>query len=287
MNTARYYRSGQLEDNLINKIMRIATSTFYLVTAFILCNGFIQLIVALLAKFLGYGVKITYNVVGVLPRDWHYWSKARVTVVYLIPPMVYIVAGLLLFNFLKTNKTWMATYRLFVFWMMICLLNLSLSHLFFSPLGIRSDGGMGYYQTFAIVATWWGLNSGIMGLFSAISIIASVALGVFCRDEVLRFSYSSKLIKRPIGKSSIVFQLYLLPILLSAFPLTLLCTKANVFPSVFMSINLFIISVGMFARNFNDASIIRCARGDILNHFPLVEIITGVSVWFIVYRYLK
>jgi hypothetical protein len=284
---ARYYRAVKPGDNLLNKILRIATSTLFLLTSFILCNGFLQVIIASLAKFLGYGIKLTYNVVGVVPRDWHYWSKTRVTVVYFTAPVIFIVTGGLLFNFLRTHKTWLTAYRLFVFWLMICSLNLALSHLFFSPLGIRGDGGMGYYQTFAIVATWMGLNSGIMSLVAGISIICSIALGVFCRDEVLRFSYSSKLIQKPFGKNSIVFQLYLLPVAICAYPLIMLCSKDNIFPSAFMFGNLVIIWVGMFIRNFNDASIVRCARGDVLNQFPFIEIILGVSSWFLVYRFFK
>src|SRR5579862_5045866 len=167
-------------------VRRIFTSAVMLIIAFIMATTLIELIIALLAKFLRYKVKVTYNLVSVFPNDWHYWSKPRVAVVYLTAPVACIVLGFLLFNFLKLNKDWGSRFRPFVFWLSLCLVNMPLAHLLFSPLGIREAYGLGFYQTFAIVGTWFGLNAEIMGLFAVVSIVLSMAYGLLIRNELLK-----------------------------------------------------------------------------------------------------
>ena len=268
-------------------IKRIWTSTVMLITAFIAATTLLEALIATFAKFLRYGVKIRYNLVSVFPNDWHYWSKARVTVVYLTSPLICIALGLIIFNFLKLNKDWGGKFRPFAFWFMICLVNMPLAHLFFSFRGIREEYGLGFYQTFAIVATWFGLNSEIMGAFGAVSIVLSMGFGLLVRNELLKFNYSTKSTHKPSGKSLTVLQLFIMPVLISALPLIGLCTSYNVFPSCLLTLNLLIISVGMFARNFNDEYTIKRFRGDILNRFPIFETALCVVIWFAVFKFFK
>ncbi|HWB61959.1 MAG TPA: hypothetical protein VG603_00510 [Chitinophagales bacterium] len=271
----------------VNRFWRIATSSLLFFICFAISYGMIQVVIGLLAMFLKYGADINYNTVYVIPRDYHYWSMARVLAVYLTAPLLWLFSGLVIFNHLRVNETREFKLRPFLFWLMICLVNLCLGHLFFSPLGIRSYAGVGFYQTFAIVGTWMGLNEVMMGVFSGISIILSVAFGVLIRDELLKHSFAAHRIKTSGGKTMVVAQLYFLPVILGAVPEIALCSRANIYPTMFVLLNFAFIGAGMLIKNFNDGSNIRCFKTDMLNHIPGAELLIAVTMWVVIWRFLR
>ncbi len=278
-------------DTFVKKLKRIATSTLLLIIAFIIVHTFMQLLMGGLANVLGYKVSVSFNHLRLQPRDYRHWSRARIALVFVLPPMFCLFLGFMSLNFLRVNTQWIKSNRLLVFWLMICLANICLSHLFFSPLGIteHDDGDdiMIFYQTFAVFGSWMRFTSTIMGAFAALAVIISVLFGVISRDEILRYSPSSRASSKPWGKHFLVLQLYVIPVILSFYPLIQLSDKNNVIPSMFIWINLLIISIGMFIRNSNDNKSLRPDKSDVLNHIPLIEMGVVFVLWIGIYFFFR
>ncbi len=144
-----------------------------------------------------------------------------------------------------------------------------------------------------MVGNWANYSSLIMTIFSAVAIVASILWGSSIGDEVMKFTPVESMIRSTEGKNSIVWQIYIIPILLSLLPLLMLHSSAklfhgsSIFPSLITIFNLFLISVGMFIRNSIDLSILDIKPRDVLNHIPVVEGIIAVAIWGVVYLYLR
>jgi len=281
----------KVSDNLFKKITRIATSTVLLIIAFIIVHGFLELLVGGMAHALGYKVSVSYNHLSVQPRDYHHWNKARVALVFALPPLFCLFLGFMLLNFLRVNTQWIKSNRLLVFWLMICFANICLSHLFFSPLGIaeHDDGDelMIFYQTFAVVGSWMRFTPAIMGVLAVFSVIISLIFGVISRDEILRYSPSGRASQKPIGKHFLVIQLYFLPLLFAFYPIVQLSDKNRVIPTLFVYVNLALIGIGMLIRNANDNKSMRPDKNDVLNHIPLIELAIAAVMWVGVYFFFR
>jgi hypothetical protein len=274
-------------DPFINKVKRVLASSLIFFTAFVLSSTLLQCLIALFCKALGYTVSVTYNVVHVQPIDPRYWSKARVAFGYALPPVVCLIIGLFMLSYLSRQRGEIDLSRIFRAWFMFCLINLFLGSLFISPIGLYSNRIMGFYQTFAVLGSWMGFNVPLMSVLAVISIIGSLAFGAFARNEVLKFSHSSREIKRSSGKGSTIVQLFILPMIVATIPIVSICTKDYIFPTMFMLINFMIIAVGMFTRSIYDNSTVRCGKHDALNRWPVFELVLAGGVWAGIFFYFK
>ena len=280
-NSEDYNNSG-LSDNL----RRIGTSTLMLIPAFVVSNLILQGTIATLANAFHYKVNFTYNHVTLAPYDYHYWSLARVYAIQLMPPVLCLGLAFLIFILLKANPKWISRVRLFTFWLMVCLANIFLGHLVFAPLGVTEES-RNFYQTFAIVGRWLFLTPEVMTVFSVLSIIASIICGLAITTELLRFSFSNKLIKTQEGKNVMAFQLYMAPLILAALPLLLLSTEANLLPSIIIVLNLVLFGFGMLLMNASRRVKVKVDKTDVLNSFPALELAVCGLVWVAVYFFLR
>lgn len=266
-------------DSFLDHLRRVLASCLIFFPAFILSVVFLQGLVALACKALGYRVKFTYNKIYVNPNDWHFWSRLRIDFAYGIPPFVCLIGGLLLLSQLIRIRNEINLFRAFRLWFMFCLINLFLSQLLIGPIGLYENHIMGFYQTFAVVGSWYYLPVGVMAIFAVLSVAASLVFGSFVRNEVLKFSGSSRGIKSSSGKGAVIFQLFILPVILCFIPIATVCTKDYFFPSVFFLLNFMIIAAGMYTKSIFDNSMVRCGKDDPLNHWPVFELIIALAVW--------
>jgi hypothetical protein len=273
-------------DALRNKVRRILTSTVLFVPAFIVTNFLLNILVGAFAMGLKYTARITYNSVSLTPFDWRHWNLKRVLVVQFAPPFLCLIAGLWLMGYLKDNTKTIGTPRLFVFWLSVCLVNLALSGLLFAPLGVGEEVPS-LYRTFAIVGSWMHFDSAIASVFSIVGITGSFFWGMMARNELLRYSYSRKLISKPAGRNSVVLQFYLLPVIVGSLPILFLGNNNGALALMFMLGNLLLISIGMFIRNTASKSTVRSVRGDILNRTPFIEFTIALVIWVAVFRFFK
>ena len=282
-----FYRKEQTGDKFGNKLKRIVTSSALFVIAFILSNLLLQTLIAEISRGFKYTVKFSYNVVTVLPWDYHYWSRARILLIYLISPILCLIIGLVIYNFLRTYSNWANVFRLFLFWFALVLVNMVLAQILISPLGTPDNRNNGLYQTFAVVGAWLWINPAIMVMAAIVSLVTSLLSGLVIRNEVMRYSFSRTLINNKKGMDSVVIQVYILPVLVGILPIMSLCTPFNFFPTLMEIVNLAIISIGIFMMNSIGQTEVRCNKDDVLNHFPFFE--TGICalIWMGVYFFLK
>ncbi len=170
-------------DPFINKVKRVFASTLIFFTTFVLSSAFMQGLVGLLCKALGYTVSILYNVVHVTPVDPRYWSRFRVAFAYGLPPVICLIIGLFMLSHLTRLRGDINLSRIFRAWFMFCMIDLFLGSLLISPIGLYSNRIMGFYQTFAVLGSWMGFNVPLMGVLAVFSIIVSLGVGAFTRNR--------------------------------------------------------------------------------------------------------
>ena len=279
--------SARHNDSMLNKLKRITTSAMLFIIAFVLSRVALQSMIAGISKLLDYQVRLTYNRVYVLPSDWHKWNRLRVFGIYVFPQLVCLSVGLVIFSLIAhSTSTTIKLYRVFLFWLSICLVNTFLSHLFFAPFG-TGDFSSGYYQTFSIMASWMYIKPMSMSVFSTFSIIAAILWGLVVCNEVLRYSYSSSLIKTKKGQRAIVVQTFLLPVLLGFLPCMFLSKEFYLFPNLMMFMPLIFFWIGMMSKTTTDFAPIKGGKKDVLNHLPVIESIFAGGIWVAVWQFIK
>ena len=122
-----------------------------------------------------------------------------------------------------------------------------------------------------------------MVMASLATLMASLGVGILLRKEVMRYSYSKKLIGTKQGRDSVVLQVYVLPVLLANLPVMLLCTRASFLTNIMEFANLAVISVGIFIMNSVGRAKVRCNKKDVLNRIPVVELAIGAALWLLVF----
>jgi hypothetical protein len=282
-----YIPDDTLSDSLVNKLKRTTTSFSLLVAAFIVANSLLKALIALFSWLLKYKVRFAYSEVLVTPSDYHYWNRSKIIVTTLFPPVICLIAGVVIFNFLRKNSEWSSRWRIFFFWLSVTLVNLVITHILVAPIASPYNHENGLYQTFAITYAWFFVDPALMGMASIASIFASLGVGMLLRNEIMRYSFSKKLISSKDGMDSIVLQIYLLPVVLAAAPLLLLCLRINFFTTIMEFINLGIIAMGVFAANSVWMSTTRCQKRDVLNRLPLPELIITTSLWLAIFFFLR
>lgn len=270
MDAIYYYDDIDVGDSFGKKTKRVVTSTLILTSAFIVVNFLLQLLIGLMSKILGYQTTIGFTKVISLPRSTHEWSLARVVIVYSLPPLILLFIGYLLLNRLLKNTNWIDRWRYFTFCCMICTLAIPLAHLSFIPFGLKQPYSS-FYQTFSIVATWLRLPQLSTFAFTFVACLVAILSGWLIGKEVLRFSFSSKLISTLSGKRSIINQLVILPLVIAAIPILFLSRQAAMFTSLFPIFLIGFIGLGMIIRTTVDQGIVRCNKDDIMNVLPLKE----------------
>ena len=282
-----FYQEEKDTDSFGNKLKRIATSSVLLVISYILSNLFLQILIARMSVLFGYTIRFSYNQVIVLPWDYHYWSRTHVVLIYFFSPFICFVLGMFIYNVLRVNTNWSSSFRLFFFWLSVCLANMVLAHALIAPLGSPDDRNNGLYQTFAVVGAYLWINPAIMVMASIASLVISVGLGMLVRNEVLRYSYSQKLIRTKKGMDIIAIQVYVVPVIVAVIPILMLCRQINLFTTIIQLANLATISIGIFLVNSVGMASIRCNKEDVLNHYPFVELGICASIWMSIFIFIK
>ena len=98
-----FYEKGD-GDSLKNKTLRVFTSSLAFILAFILSNFLLQALITLACIGFKYHAKFTYTKIYGLPMDYHAWSRARVIVIFFFMPILCLIGGLLIFNFLRLGS---------------------------------------------------------------------------------------------------------------------------------------------------------------------------------------
>jgi hypothetical protein len=286
-NQISVYPEDQINDGLLNKVKRIATSFASFICAFIISKLLLQMLIASISRLLKYKVKFSYNELVLTQVDYHYWSRANIVVTYFIPSVICFFIGLSILNLLRIYSKWAGSLRIFFFWMAVILINMVLTRILTLPLASPHNLSNGLYQTFAVVAAWYFINPAINTMAAIASLFASLGFGLLVRDEVMRYSFSKKLIRTKGGMDSMVIQVYLVPVLISATPLVLLTTHMSFLMTIFEFANLMVILIGIFLVNSIRIPKVRCNKEDVLNRFPIVGLAFAAIMWWAVFLFIR
>ncbi len=283
-----YYQEAQVAgDGFFNKLKRVLTSGIMFVLAFIVSNMTLQLLVAWISRLLKYTIRFSYNQVKVFPWDYHYWSRTNVVLIFFLSPFICLVLGLILLIVLRVYTTWANAFRIFLFWLAVNLVNQVLTHALLSPLGSPVDRHNGLYQTFSVVGTFLWINPTLMAIMAVGALISIMLLGIIVRDELMRYSFSKTLILNKKGMDTVVIQVFVIPVLIGALPVMLLCSTAGIFTTVMQLANLGVVCIGIFLMNSIGSANVRCNKTDVLNHLPVIEMLVCATIWFAVFTYFK
>jgi hypothetical protein len=128
-----YFDQAKVSDTLLNKLKRVLSSAMMLLASYALVQLLVQAYIYIVSFLLGYTVKFGYHWVMVKPYEYQYWGSNRVLLIYVIPPVLCLIAAYAV-QFLQLNKEGGVTrMRMFWFWMHTCFINVFLTQLFIMP----------------------------------------------------------------------------------------------------------------------------------------------------------
>jgi hypothetical protein len=273
-----YFNQAKVSDTLLNKLKRILSSAMMLLAAYALVQLLVQAYIYIVSFLLGYTVKFGYHWVSVKPYEYEYWGNMRVFLIYVVPPVLCLIAAYAI-QFLQLNKMGGVTrMRIFWFWLHTCLVNVFLTQLFIMPVGI--NGGLtGLYQTFSIAASWFRMDPTFFIPATVVSGSLAIVWGLLMSPKVLKFSFSARLISSLQGKDAIVRQVYLFPVIVAA-PVIAVVSNQYSFLMHIVSLMLLILPVlGTIIRHRTDSGVVMCSREDVLNAWPVAELLMAAIIW--------
>jgi hypothetical protein len=273
-----YFDQAKVSDTLLNKLKRVLSSAMMLLASYALVQLLVQAYIYIVSFLLGYTVKFGYHWVMVKPYEYQYWGSNRVLLIYVIPPVLCLIAAYAV-QFLQLNKEGGVTrMRMFWFWMHTCFINVFLTQLFIMPVGI--NGGLtGLYQTFSIVASWFRMDPTFFIPATVVAGSLAIFWGVMTSPKLLKFSFSARLISSLQGKDAIVRQVYLFPVIVAA-PVIAVVSNQYSFLMHIVSLMLLILPVlGTIIRHRTDSGVVMCSREDVLNAWPVAELLMAAIIW--------
>jgi hypothetical protein len=274
-----------IDNSIYNKLKRIFTSTVFFIIAYLFVYSINHYFTAGLLIFFDYSPKITFNDFHNLPFHYSFWTKERITVIYSGGPFLCLIIGLITYYYSKGNST--NLFKLFLFWLYVCFINLFLALIIFSPFGIgRYESEM--YKYFAIVISWWRIENLTFVPITILAAFLSIVTGYVLRNELLKFSFSGRISNTIKGRNLIVRQFFIFPLILGAPIVFSLSTHESVRTHIFLFSNLFIISAGFFLKNEYDLiTRVKARKEDILNKVPIIEICFLIALYVFIFFYLR
>ncbi|GIV33840.1 MAG: hypothetical protein KatS3mg031_1375 [Chitinophagales bacterium] len=269
-----------------DQLRRALTSAALLIPAYIIAYALQQYVTGVLCLLFGYEPIINYNRLDNLPFDYRQWSVMRVTLIFSAGPLACFIAGLFFLDLFNSLKGQIHLSRLFVLWLGICNLNVFLGFLLFSPFGVGQYHSP-LYQGFAIVGTWWRLNTLLMTPLAALSGGASLLVGHKIVPAFLKFSFSYSFIHGSGGRRKMLLQLYLVPLAMAIPALLLLPDKNSFAVHAALLMNLLLIGVGAFIQSGMRVQDTRVSGADVLNTFPWLWFILASMVYSAVWLFLR
>lgn len=278
--------SNRLPDTFLNKARRVLTGACLFILTFLIVHITYTLVTSILLKILGYDPKPHFNGIANLPPDWRKWSTSRVLVIFSAGPVWVLFLGISLLRIYNKRQE-KGLVKLLTLWLIINSIVYFLFIVIISPLGVENYNS-GFYKGPAVIATWMRISPIIMTFFALVCVAAAILYGYYTCYEFLKYSYSSKYIQKVEGKNSITMQLFLFPAIVGGCVI-LAFSNFNTFFSFLTYIACMVaVSVGMFIKNSNDITTVKCLKSDVLNRIP-VFYLSAVAVVLVLIKlfYMK
>lgn len=261
---------------MAGRMSRILTSLVVILMAFILVSLFYRGIEYLLCYVLGYKVQFFFTHVTAAPTGHQYWGTIRVLLIYGMPSFVLFFAANVIMKLLTVFKSTVNLLRLILVWVACCLSAVFINNLLTAVMGLLIPDSL-FYGAFAIVFMWLGVPKVLVGLLVIPGVLLGIAWGYFYAHELLRFSFSSRLIMFLQGKLYIWRQVYLYPLFIFFPALLAIVYPKGFLPYLFYVFPFLFIGIGTLLRYYNDkATLVACNKNDVLNKTPVLELLVLV-----------
>ncbi len=277
-----FYDKPVINDSAVGRLSRILTSLIVILLAFILSSLFYRGIEFLLCYALGYKVQFFFTHIKAEPTAHQYWGTIRVLLIYGAPSFVLFFVANVIMKLLTVFKSPVNLLRLVWVWAAHCFVIIFINNLLTAIMGLLIPDSL-FYGAFAIVFMWLGVQKILVGLLIIPGVLLGMAWGYFYAHELLRFSFSSRLIMSLHGKLYIWRQLYLYPLFIFFPALLAIVYPAGFLPYLFYVCPLFFIGIGTLLRYYNDkATLVACNKNDVLNKTPVAELLALVVLLVII-----
>lgn len=274
-----YFDKLNMSERRVNKIKRVLSSCLLLLSGYVVATLMHQLVLGLLCIAFGYQTGISFHYVTAAPYDYASWSTARVLIIYASPPLFCIAMGYALYFLGLQSTVAVNRMRLLFFWLHAGFVTVFLTQLLIIPMGTAPRYPTGFYQTFAIIATWLHLPAEIFIAATVLAMLLAILWGYLMAPELQRYAFSSRWMQTLSGKLQMAQQVYLYPVLL-AIPFIIWFSNVKSFlPHVLLVFLLLLPWLGILIRYRRDMGLVRCNRADVLNRWPVVELALTLAVW--------
>jgi hypothetical protein len=273
-----------IRDAFSNKIKRILTGTSLFIISYLSAWAVQQYTTSGLLLLFDYHPVISFNDNADLPFDYRQWSLARINVIFSCGSLFCLLLGLI--TYMTLDEIPYTTFKMFAVLITICFINLFLGYILFSPFGIDQFNSP-LYKGYAIIGSWWRMGEVVFVALAIISFFSSIIFGFIIRDELLKFSFSSRMNRAVSGKKSLIIQFYILPIIISAPFILFLTTHRSFLIHCFLFVNLFLIAIGMLLKNEYGSKIVLARKEDIMNKLPFSELLFAAIIYAVVFFVLR
>lgn len=279
-----YHDRIAIEDPLLFRIKRVTTSLLLFLIAYMVAHLVHQLILDGIANVLLYSTKFSFNKVSVAPNEAKYWGTLRVIAIYITPMFICLVVSLLILRMLVNLDEAVVLSRLVLMWFHFAFFSVFIVQLITVPFG-QGSFSSDFYQGISILFSWLRVPDVVGYILAVVGVIGAIFWGVFMGNEVLRFSYSSRLISMKVGKRYIARLLLFWPMVL-AFPIIFLFfyPKINLFHLLYVG-TLFCITIGALFRYNVDMTSVVCNKADLANRWSWDYLLVFIGLVFLVKFY--
>ncbi|MBK7149542.1 MAG: hypothetical protein IPH78_12185 [Bacteroidetes bacterium] len=261
-----YYDRIAIDDPIVNRFKRVTTSLLLFLITFIIAHLVHQLILYGIANILMYDTIFMFNKVIVAPHDVRYWGTLRVIAIYITPMFLCLLISLLILRTLFNLEDSVRLYRLVLMWLHLAFFLCFVVQLMAVPFGQVSFSS-DFNQGVSVLFRWWMVPDFVGYILALVAVAMAVMWGVFVGNEVLRFSYSSRLINVKIGKRYIARLLLFWPMIL-AIPVVffLFYPKVNLFHLLYIG-SILCMTIGALLRYNVDMTSVACNKSDLANRW--------------------
>jgi hypothetical protein len=273
-----------IDDPFTNRVKRVTTSLLLFLIAFMVAHLVHQLLLDGIANILMYNTKFLFNKVSVSPNETKYWGTFRVIAIYITPIIVCLIISLLILRTLVNLGESVRRYRLVLMWFHLAFFSVFIVQLCTVPFG-QGSFSSDFYQGISILFSWLRVPDVVGYVLAIIGVVIALFWGVFMGNEVLRFSYSSRLINAKRGKRYIARLLLFWPMIL-AIPIVffLFYPKVNLFHLLYIG-SILCIAIGALLRYNVDMTSVACNKSDLANRWSWDYLLVFSGLVFFIKMY--
>lgn len=261
------------------------TSASLFILAFIISQIIFILIKYKIAAGYGYDILFTYNKFNIT-RDYHKWDYWSILSVYFLPSTFCMAISIGIYILFLIKNKWINSFRLFLFWLMVCLSNIFLSGFLTALLGYGNYTSV-FYENYAVLCAWLHLKIEVVFFIAGLFFIFSILSGVIIGSEFLKFPFEQKLLNSSPGKDKLVLNYFIIPVLTGIPFLLLLGDGLTVLKIASTLVNLLVISVGMIARNSRAFRRRSRKKYRFINIHPYYGVAMASLFWLLIFLFFK